>query len=106
MEASKAGNTEAAIPQRAPTRQWTIPFSERTAWPHGHKTDIEVSKSFSSHNHIADEYGIYGIERTLSEQDTFSQRARTLALASEDRMELYCISQVAVTGQKAIATGR
>jgi hypothetical protein len=85
MEASKAGNREAKVPQRAPTLQWTTPFSEKTAWPHGHKTDIEVSKCFSSHNHAADEYGI---ERTLSEQDTLSQRALIQAVAREGNMEL------------------
>jgi hypothetical protein len=85
MEASKAENREAKVPQRAPTRQWTILFFERTAWPRGHKTDIEVSKSFSSHNDAADEYGI---ERTLSEQDTLSQRALIRAVAREGNMEL------------------
>jgi hypothetical protein len=85
MEASKAENNKAAIPQRIPIRLWIVPSFEKTARPHGHKTDIEVSKCFSSHNHAADEYGI---ERTLSEQDTLSQRALIQAVAREGNMEL------------------
>jgi hypothetical protein len=52
MEASKAESNKAARPQRIPIRQWTIPFSGRTARPRGHKTDIEVSQSFSSQNQV------------------------------------------------------
>jgi hypothetical protein len=52
MEASKAENNKAAIPQRIPIRLWIVPSFEKTARPHGHKTDIEVSRSFSSQNQV------------------------------------------------------